>query len=322
MTADPVLLLAWLILAHLAADFVFQTDWMATAKADDGARAMRALVVHAAIVGLCLVPLPLAFGLAGLVALLLIAISHGVVDRVKAVLTRRAEAAALARARQTGERAAPAASLGTAWTPLPAFWFALDQAVHLAVTAAAVATLLGPTPVEPGFARLVGDLVGARDPGAVHATVLTGVVVLSLLIVNVRAGALFVAVLVHPREAVTGSDPAARSAAAPLPGWTVTLGPLTGRAQPDAVPSHPPAPASPAQVGLVIGVLERLLIVALVLAHAEAAIGLVVAAKTLARFRQLDDRAFAEYYLLGTLASVSVAIGSALLAAAAFASLG
>ena len=55
----------------------------------------------------------------------------------------------------------------------------------------------------------------------------------------------------------------------------------------------------------------------LVLAGAEAAIGLVVAAKTLARFKQLDDRQFAEYYLLGTLASVSVALATGLLAAAA-----
>ena len=43
----------------------------------------------------------------------------------------------------------------------------------------------------------------------------------------------------------------------------------------------------------------------------------MIAAKTLARFKQLDDRGFAEYYLLGTLASASVAIGSALIAQAA-----
>jgi hypothetical protein len=64
-----------------------------------------------------------------------------------------------------------------------------------------------------------------------------------------------------------------------------------------------------------------LLIVAFVLTGAEAAIGFVVAAKTLARFRQLADRQFAEYYLLGTLASVSVALGSGLLASAALAPL-
>ncbi len=65
--------------------------------------------------------------------------------------------------------------------------------------------------------------------------------------------------------------------------------------------------------------LERLLIVALVLTNATAAVGFVIAAKTLARFKQLDDRQFAEYYLLGTLASVAVAVGSGLVAVAALA---
>jgi hypothetical protein len=60
-----------------------------------------------------------------------------------------------------------------------------------------------------------------------------------------------------------------------------------------------------------------LLIVTFILVGAESAIGLVVAAKTIARFRQLDDRDFAEYYLLGTLASVSVAIVTGLVARAA-----
>ena len=54
-----------------------------------------------------------------------------------------------------------------------------------------------------------------------------------------------------------------------------------------------------------------------VLTGAEAAVGFVIAAKTLARFKQLDDRGFAEYYLLGTLASVSVALASAVIALAA-----
>ena len=53
------------------------------------------------------------------------------------------------------------------------------------------------------------------------------------------------------------------------------------------------------------------------LASAEAAIGFVIAAKTIARFRLLDDRDFAEYYLLGTLASVGVAVLTGLVARAA-----
>ena len=75
----------------------------------------------------------------------------------------------------------------------------------------------------------------------------------------------------------------------------------------------------PASVGATIGVLERLLIVTFVLVGAESAIGLVVAAKTIARFRLLDDRDFAEYYLLGTLGSVTVAILTGLVAKAALA---
>jgi hypothetical protein len=48
----------------------------------------------------------------------------------------------------------------------------------------------------------------------------------------------------------------------------------------------------------------------------------VIAAKTLARFRQLDDRDFAEYYLLGTLASVAIAGISAFAAVAVLRPLG
>ena len=55
----------------------------------------------------------------------------------------------------------------------------------------------------------------------------------------------------------------------------------------------------------------------LVLAGQAAAIGFVIAAKTLARFRQLDDRHFAEYYLVGTLASVTLALSTSIVAAAA-----
>ena len=82
------------------------------------------------------------------------------------------------------------------------------------------------------------------------------------------------------------------------------------------MPASAPLGAS-ARVGSTIGVLERILIIVFVLTGTDVAIGFVVAAKTLARFKLLDDRAFAEYYLLGTLASVAVAIGTALVGRAA-----
>ena len=69
------------------------------------------------------------------------------------------------------------------------------------------------------------------------------------------------------------------------------------------------------RMGAAIGALERVLVVVLTISSGPVAIGFVVAAKTLARFKKLDkDKEFAERYLLGTLASVTIALVSALAA--------
>ncbi len=67
--------------------------------------------------------------------------------------------------------------------------------------------------------------------------------------------------------------------------------------------------------GEMIGYLERVLVMASVLAGQWGLIGLVMAAKSIARFKELDEKEFAEYYLLGTLMSILVAVatGSAVL---------
>ena len=65
-------------------------------------------------------------------------------------------------------------------------------------------------------------------------------------------------------------------------------------------------------VGSVIGKLERILMVILVLCNEIEAIGFVLTAKSLARYKQLDNQNFAEKYLVGTLSSTSIAIIAAL----------
>ena len=60
--------------------------------------------------------------------------------------------------------------------------------------------------------------------------------------------------------------------------------------------------------GELIGILERLVTFALVLSGALAAVGFVIAAKAAARFPEFKDRAFAEYFLIGTLTSVGTAL--------------
>jgi len=66
---------------------------------------------------------------------------------------------------------------------------------------------------------------------------------------------------------------------------------------------------APDRAGRAIGMLERAVILTLGLAGQLGAIGLIVAAKSVARFNRLStDRAFAERYLVGTLASVLAAL--------------
>jgi len=78
-----------------------------------------------------------------------------------------------------------------------------------------------------------------------------------------------------------------------------------------------PRPADPedtsVNVGKLIGILERLVIAFLVLEGALSSIGFVMTAKSLARYKELNDKKFAENYLVGTLSSTAIAIAVTLL---------
>jgi len=60
--------------------------------------------------------------------------------------------------------------------------------------------------------------------------------------------------------------------------------------------------------GRLIGALERLLLLAVVIAGSYEALAFLMAAKGLIRSKDLEDRAWAEYFLVGSLASVLVAL--------------
>jgi len=353
--SEPVLVVAWLVLAHLLADFLLQNEWIVRAKSGHGRRAIAGLLSHGAIVAASLIPVGLAWGGPGWLFLGVTAVLHVIIDRSKVLLTRRAALDALTSAHARHEAPQPADHLGRAWTPWPAALFALDQLAHLAVLGVAWAVFLSSAALQPGWVDAVDRLLGSWDRAVVHDVVSIGVVLGSLMIANIPAASIFVAVLVRPVEESEGETrwgsragpsvepPVAAAVADTVPAvariepepsrrWQVRIGPLDASIQADPVappevvlsePAPPPAPqpAQTARVGATIGILERILVVVFVLTGTEAAIGFVVAAKTLARFRLLDDRDFAEYYLLGTLASVAVAIVTALIGRAALASL-
>lgn len=357
---DTVLVLAWLVFAHLVADFVLQNDWIALNKAQGGTKGLQALAVHGFHVGLCLLPAVPAFGLPGVAYVVVVVISHLMVDRWKVQATRRAERAALkgARRRLAGTGESPVSGLGSAWTPWPGMLFLADQALHITIALVGWLVILEGIPLQPSFVDAVNVVLRNWDRATVHAAVLTAVLVLSLFLVNSRAAYYFVLALVSPRELPEPAPAPVMEPERPAPvapastGYTVRVGPLvatvepgitagpaptpnatsaTATSAPTAVAPADPAAAprprpsvpsgAPARIGATIGALERLLIVVFILVGAEAAVGFVIAAKTIARFKQLDDRGFAEYYLLGTLASVSVAILSAIIARAALATI-
>ena len=62
------------------------------------------------------------------------------------------------------------------------------------------------------------------------------------------------------------------------------------------------------QMGNIIGKLERVIISVLVLLNQYGAVGFVLTAKSIARYKQLEDKKFAEKYLVGTLASILISL--------------
>jgi len=71
---------------------------------------------------------------------------------------------------------------------------------------------------------------------------------------------------------------------------------------------HPKEAGGFKGAGRAIGYLERLLTLTFVLLGEYEALALVLAAKSIARFQELKERKFAEYYLIGTLSSILFAM--------------
>lgn len=68
------------------------------------------------------------------------------------------------------------------------------------------------------------------------------------------------------------------------------------------------------RAGAYIGIIERLLLISLVASSQYGAVGFVLAAKSIARYKQIEvDPQFAEYYLIGTLTSSTIAVLAGLL---------
>src|SRR5699024_3136647 len=60
--------------------------------------------------------------------------------------------------------------------------------------------------------------------------------------------------------------------------------------------------------GRYIGILERILIIIFIVSNLIQGLALIIAMKTLTRFKQFEDKRFAEYYIIGTLLSLVIGV--------------
>src|SRR5688572_28785712 len=64
-----------------------------------------------------------------------------------------------------------------------------------------------------------------------------------------------------------------------------------------------PDPVNPVKAGRIVGSLERLITAIGLAAGSWEVVAAVIALKTVARFKELDNKLFAEYFLIGSLCS-------------------
>ena len=70
--------------------------------------------------------------------------------------------------------------------------------------------------------------------------------------------------------------------------------------------------------GMYIGWLERFLILTSLLLQSPATVGLIITAKSIARYPEFKSKRFAEYFLIGTLLSISIGVVAGLILLKAF----
>jgi hypothetical protein len=282
MTAFAELTVA-LLVAHAVGDFVLQRRRVIDGKR---ARAAAAYLEHGAVHLLALLiawllfaPLPLASWQAA-AALTAIVLTHLMADWIKET---------------TGPNGGP-------WTGATAYLF--DQAFHLGVIVLVSVWLAGP-------AESVAGVVAYWNTVRTDAAVLLA----GYLLIVFGAGYLNGMLLQHlaPSRGSAEQRPGQPALPAALPANQPNRADGTDGSQAAAATVDVGVSLGLGNAGLYIGWLERFLMLTAVLLQSPAALGLIVAAKSIFRFDDIrQGRASTEYFLIGTLLSGSQAIAGGL----------
>lgn len=267
-------LLIFLLIAHVMADFHFQSHRMAAKKQESVA----AFILHGLFVFLLNGLIILMYGqITVLIHLAFISAAHLLIDFAKGRLSKK---------RQVAKR-----------HELLLFW--LDQGIHILII---LAVLLRIGPVSPGpwanglrhilsftgLAHVQGALAGQ------DSLYLLSKLILAFLLLTKPAN-LIIAISTkqyHYEDNMT-SDMDIDDMPGDMKSTESVNLPLRGRVG----------------AGALIGSLERILSAILLAGGQIAAIGLIFTAKSIARFDRIQkDQRFAEYYLIGSLSSMLICV--------------
>ena len=271
------------VLAHLLADFIFQTGNMTAEKA---ALSPPAFIKHSLTAGCLNFIFLVYFGLfPAIIYSLAITLSHLLIDFAKNSLQPRLEKLSL---------------------------LLLDQLFHVASIIIFWFLIYHPAPAREFFA-LTAEFFTAHSPWSGEqilfylliflAAVFLGDVVIAAALEKIAPG---IAVADRGDED-KGTAAEKDKKAADMVNEGKTTAEEVGGEIPAEGTGRTLSPINIRKTSRYIGIVERILVIVLVLLGEISAIAFIFTAKSVARFQKLDEK-FASYYLFGTLLSLLIAI--------------
>jgi hypothetical protein len=291
---------ALLFLAHLLADFVFQSDSLVNQKSEN-ARG-RVLInksnlkhcLHLLVTSLVVL---LVFGEVNVTTFflaLLVTFSHYFIDLLKLHLQK-----IIQKAETQKKRKKDLERIGL---------FLMDQAFHILLIyfiTLGFKAVIGPGLIIPYILSLANQEIQLTLADKIIMVAIAGV---CLTFVSGRLIGIFLAPFKVPlsekssRKELSDSVPSTQQINKPT-------GSGTNETQPGLVSEKQIlGEDKTVRFGIYVGILERILIAIFMSLELYVGLGLLGTFKTIARFKQLEDKDFAEYYILGTLLSLLMGI--------------
>lgn len=285
---NSVLIMSLLVLAHVISDFYFQNEQIAKDK-EKSKSTMLKHVFHFVITGFALTIIFFCWNLS--LVILSLSVSHFILDSLKVRLVKKYE-------------------------QLPKlFYFIIDQVLHIIVVLSAYPFIKNIV-INSLSSRIISHL-SIKYPLIENLTYsnLTYYILASaffLFLINggtiITKFSLELPTYLANKQTNAGADPITHS--------TMHVSQEAAAAEPEnqisEEASHGNENAEQKsqlyKYGEVIGVLERIIIFLLIVSGHYEGITFVIAAKSIARFKQFNEDNFSDYYLVGTLASSLTAI--------------